>query len=401
MNANKKPVVVLNCKLGALAIMRSLGKLGVPIYGVDSDPHAPGLLSRYCKKKYVFEYDSKNPRSYLDFILSLGREIGPEAILIPTSDAMSSFVSNNSKQLAEYFLFPEMPSSLVDGLISKEGMYHLAIENNIPTPKTIFPKNLDDVLECAADIAYPVMLKAIDGDRLQERTGKKMVAAICRDDLVEKYRALEDPEQPNLMLQELIPGGDDQVYIFNGYFNAQSECLAAFTGYKVRQFPIHVGCASLGECRWNEDVARITIDFMKAIGYRGILDIGYRLDPRDGLYKVLDINPRVGQAFRLFLDEGGIDVVRALYLDLSGQRIPVIVPREGRRWMIEDWDFISCLHYYQEGSLKFREWLRSFKRLEEGAWFCWKDPYPFLYMKATFVNRVFGWFLRKVGLKGV
>ena len=100
--------------------------------------------------------------------------------------------------------------------------------------------------------------------------------------LIDAYRRLEDPEAPNLMIQELIPGADDQVYIFNGYFNAQSDCLVGFTGYKVRQFPVHVGCASLGECRWVETVAATTVNFMKAIGYRGILDIGYRLDPRDG-----------------------------------------------------------------------------------------------------------------------
>ena len=98
----------------------------------------------------------------------------------------------------------------------------------------------------------------------------------------------------------------------------------------MRQFPIHIGAASLGECKWNEDVADITINFMKKIGYRGILDIGYRLDPRDGRYKVLDVNPRVGQSFRLFLAKNGMDVVRTLYLDLTGQEIMYpIIPREG------------------------------------------------------------------------
>ena len=394
-----KPVLVLNCKLGALAIMRSLGSLGVPIYGVDSDPHSPGLLSRYCKERHVVDFDPEKPQDYLDFILYLGKKIGSRTILIPTSDELSAFVANNSKQLSKYFLFPEISSDLVDSLISKEGMYHLALKNNVPTPKTIFPKKLEDVLRCVDEIFFPVMLKGIDGRRLQGRTGVRMVAVFDKDDLVENYKLLEDPDQPNLMIQELIPGADDQVYIFNGYFNAKSECLAAFTGYKVRQFPIHVGCASLGECCWNEDVAKLTIDFMKTIGYRGILDIGYRLDPRDGLYKVLDINPRVGQAFRLFLDESGIDVVRTLYLDLSGQKVPLIIPREGRRWMIEDWDFISCFHYYQEGTLKFREWLKSFRRLEEGAWFCWKDPYPFLFMKVAFMAKAFSWLLKQAGLK--
>jgi D-aspartate ligase len=268
-------------------------------------------------------------------------------------------------------------------------MFAIASKAGVPSPATLFPQNLEDVLNYGAQIKFPVMLKGIYGNRLQERTGKKMVCARSREDLIKMYKELEDPEQPNLMLQELIPGGDDQVHIFNGYFNADSDCLAAFTGYKVRQCPIHVGCASLGEYRWNDEVADITVKFMKAIGYRGVLDIGYRLDPRDGRYKVLDVNPRVGQAFRIFVAENGMDVVRALYMDLTGQQLLPIVPREGRRWIIEDYDFIfSILSYYLEGSLTFGQWLRSFKGLEECAWFDLHDPLPFIKMAQGYIKRL-------------
>jgi predicted ATP-grasp superfamily ATP-dependent carboligase len=202
---------------------------------------------------------------------------------------------------------------------------------------------------------------------------------------------MEDPERPNLMLQEYIPGGDDQIFIFNGYFNRQGDCLAGFTGYKVRQFPVHVGCASLGECRWNETVATTTTDFMKAIGYQGILDIGYRFDARDGKYKVLDINPRIGQAFRLFVAKNNHDVARALYFDFTNQPQPPVERREGRRWLIEDFDLISSLHYYQEGTLTFGQWLQSFAGVEEQAWFSWRDPMPFLVMLKRMSSRFFHW----------
>jgi predicted ATP-grasp superfamily ATP-dependent carboligase len=136
---------------------------------------------------------------------------------------------------------------------------------------------------------------------------------------------------------------------------------------------------------------------MQSIGYQGILDIGYRLDPRDGRYKVLDINPRVGQAFRLFVAENGMDVVRSLYLDLTAQeQIQPIIPREGRRWVIEDYDIISSFHYSQEGSLRFGEWIRSFKGVEEGAWFSWKDPMPFLSMLGTLTKRSFSYLMKRI-----
>jgi predicted ATP-grasp superfamily ATP-dependent carboligase len=392
------PVLVLNCKLGALSIMRSLGSQGVHLYGVDEDQKSPGFLSRYCRGKFLMHFDEQREQEYLENVIGLGKQLGERAILIPTSDELSLFVAKHSDELYEYFIFPRNDHILVSELISKEGMYHLARKHAIPTPYTVFPKNLDDVLVYADDAKFPIMLKGIYGNRLQTRMGgKKMVIVHSREELIEKYKVLEDPDLPNLMIQEYIPGGDDQIYIFNGYFNEKSECLAAFTGYKIRQFPVHVGCASLGVCSWNQTVADITTTFMRSIGYKGVLDIGYRLDPRDGLYKVLDINPRVGQAFRLFVAENGMDAVRSLYLNLTGQdSINPIIPKEGRRWVIEDFDIISSLHYHWEGTLGFRDWLHSFKGVEEGAWFSWKDPLPFLVMLKALTKKALLWLMKRI-----
>jgi D-aspartate ligase len=253
---------------------------------------------------------------------------------------------------------------------------------------------VEDVLLHLEHIEFPVMLKAIHGNRLQAQKGKKMVIVRSRNELMDSYRSLEDPASPNLMIQEYIPGDDDQIFIFNGYFEEKSECLAGFTGHKLRQYPVHVGCASLGICRWNQAVADTTVQFMKKIGYKGVLDIGYRLDPRDGFYKVLDINPRVGQAFRLFLGEDGMDVVRALYLNLTGQSVPRVVPREGRRWVIEDFDLESSLDYYREGSLGLGEWIKSYGGVEESAWFDRKDLRPFVHMALEFGGKAMRWAIR-------
>ena len=390
------PVVVVNCQLGALAIMRSLGPFGIRLIGVDADPGAPGLRSRFCHERHVLKFEEDNPGPYLEGLLAIGRGIGRRAILIATSDETTQFVADHAAALREHFVFQDNSPDLVRALASKKEMFELAMRCNIPTPDTKFPQCFRDVEMYAERGRFPVMVKGIYGNRLQLRTKKKMVIVQTREELFEAYRELEDPEQPNLMLQEYIPGGDDQVYIFNGYFNRESDCLVGFTGHKIRQYPVHVGCASLGECRWNETVAKQTTDFMKAVGYQGILDIGYRLDARDGKYKVLDINPRLGQAFRLFVAENNHDVARALYLDLTGQAQPPVIRREGRRWMIEDFDIISSLHYYQEGSLGFLEWFRSFKGVEEAAWFSWQDPVPYFLMLRLLGRRSFHYLFRRV-----
>ena len=392
------PVVVVNCKLGALAIMRSLGPLGVPLYGVDMDPRSPAMLSRYCRERFLYGLDENRPTEFLDRLLELGGRLGRPAILIPTSDETAQFVVDHADPLGRRFIFPKNSPAMIARLVSKKGMYEMALEHHVPSPVTLFPKSLEDVKAFLPRTTFPVMLKGIFGNRLQARFRRRMVIVQSSEELIEKYQEMEDPEMPNLMLQEYIPGDDDQIYIFNGYFDRNSRCLAAFTGHKIRQFPVHVGCASLGVCRWNEEVARTTIRFMQAIGYQGILDIGYRYDPRDGQYKVLDANPRVGQAFRLFVAENNMDVVKSLYLDLTGQDQFSIVPREGRRWLIEDFDLISTLHYFQEGTLNLGDWVRSFKGVEEAAWFSWSDPRPFVKMVGDLLKRLSGWVLKRVGI---
>jgi len=144
---------------------------------------------------------------------------------------------------------------------------------------------------------------------------------------------------------------------------------------------------TLGVCSSNEVVEATTKRLMKAIGYRGIVDMGYRYDARDGQYKLLDVNPRIGATFRLFVGTNGIDVARALYLDLTGQQVETAGAREGRKWLVENYDTISSLRYVRDRRLAPTDWLRSFRGVNEGAWFALDDPLPFAVMWLRFLAR--------------
>jgi predicted ATP-grasp superfamily ATP-dependent carboligase len=194
--------------------------------------------------------------------------------------------------------------------------------------------------------------------------------------LLERYQAVEDPAMPNVMLQEYIPGGDEMTWTFNGYFDRSEECRVAFTGRKLRNYPPYFGMASLGLCVHNDQVLNTTIAFMKAIGYRGPLDLGYRYDARDGRYKVNDINPRVGGMFRCFVGANGMDVVRALYQDMTGQAVVPASTVENRKWIVEDCDWISALRYWRDAKLTLREWRESLRGIAETSYIAGDDLLP-------------------------
>jgi predicted ATP-grasp superfamily ATP-dependent carboligase len=370
-------VLALKAHHGTLGLARSLGRWGVPVHVVHNDPDHATLLSRYVTGAYQWDVSRQPVERSIGWLLALGRSLGGRVVLIPTSDDTAELVAQHADALRPTFLFQDNRPELVRALSNKRSLHDLAIRAGIPTAETTFPQSFEEVRRFAAGASFPVMLKASDGLRLQARTGKKMVIVRTREELLDQYRRLEDPADPDLMLQEYIPGGDDTIWMFNGYFDAQSDCVFGVTGKKLRQYPVHTGATSLGICLENRVVRELTCRLVKATGYRGILDIGFRYDARDGGYKLLDPNPRIGQSFRLFVSREGMDVARYLYLDLTGQALPSATPVEGRKWVVEDWDLESALDYWREGSLSASEWIASFPGVEEAAWWSSDDRAPF------------------------
>jgi predicted ATP-grasp superfamily ATP-dependent carboligase len=283
-------------------------------------------------------------------------------------------------------------------------MYELCKEIDVPTAETLFPKTIAEVEAFLDLVRFPLVLKAIDGDRLMRHAGVRLLIARNRSELLDGFRRLEEPGFPNLMLQEYIPGEDDTIWMFNGYFDRDSECRFGITGRKLRQHPVHTGMTCLGICLPCPPVEENTKRIAKAVGYRGIIDIGYRFDRRDGLYKLLDINPRIGATFRLFVDRNGMDVARAQYLDLTGQPVPPTEPHWGRKWAVEDKDVVSSWKYFREGTLGPVAYAKSLRGVDETAYLAADDPVASALYAFTFAGRVLGGAVRTaaraVGLAG-
>jgi predicted ATP-grasp superfamily ATP-dependent carboligase len=256
-------------------------------------------------------------------------------------------------------------------------MYELCLELGVPTPETRFFSSREELVAIADSSRYPVVFKGIDTTLAGQETGVRMVIASSRDELLRAHTELDDVHEPRFMVQDYIPGTEDTTWMFNGYFDADSECRIGVCGRKLRQSPPYTGATSLGECLENQTVWETTVTMMKRLGYRGILDIGYRYDERDGQYKLLDANPRLGASFRLFVDSNGLDVLRAMYSDLSGRSpSPRGATVVGRKWLVETSDGASAMVYRRDGLLTARAWLRSLRGVREAAWLARDDPGP-------------------------
>jgi predicted ATP-grasp superfamily ATP-dependent carboligase len=361
---------------GGLGIIRSAGRLGIPVFQVHEGGRPSIARSRYSHGDLTFP-QAVSVEQKLEILNDFSRDHG-RAVLIPVDDTSAMFVGDHASELEAGFLFPDQPSGLARALASKREMHRLCLEHDIPTPAADFPESEGDVLRHAGEAEFPVVAKIIDNS-LPASAGARSVS-IARDseDLLDAYRLMRSPDGSNVMLQEYIPGGAESIWMLNGYFDAGSDCLLAFTGQKVRQSPPYTGATALGVCRANPTVEATTKRFMKALGYRGILDLGYRFDSRDGQYKLLDVNPRIGATFRLFVGADGMDVLRALYLDLTGQKVSPSAQRDGRRWIVETLDLKSSWTYIRRGDVTVTAWLRSLRHLDETAWWDRGDPLPLI-----------------------
>jgi D-aspartate ligase len=360
---------------GALGIARSAGRLGIPVYRLGLERWAPAAFSRYNSGWSTIPAHA-GAEQILTTLRERRRSIG-QAIIVPIDDVSSVFLDEHAGELADDFLFPRQPQGLAQALSSKRAMFELCCEHGVPTPWSAFPESQEELLELVEHTGFPVVLKCINvGDA--PTSAPRVAIAADRHELTAAYRTMQGAASHNVMLQEYVPGTPESVWMFNGYFDARSECRFGFTGKKIRQSPPYTGVTTLGACEPNPTVEETTVRLMKALSYRGILDIGYRYDNRDGQYKLLDVNPRIGGTFRLFVGADGMDVLRALYLDLTGAEVPAPAPQPGRRWLVDPLDLASSAIYRRRGDITVRAWLRSFRGVRETAWFALDDPLPFL-----------------------
>jgi D-aspartate ligase len=361
---------------GGLGVIRSLGRLGVPVYGVHEGWWAPAASSRYLRGRWYWRPSPDDAERVRADLLQLAHRIGQPAVLIPTDDAGSIFLAEHGDALRPWFLFPDPPRDLPRRLADKYSLYHLCRALGVASPRAMVPRSLAEAIAFAADTGFPVVAKLTSP---WHSAGAKLRSTMIVADLARLTGMYGDCRRTGaeIMLQEFIPGGPGQDWFFHGYCGADSVCRPAFTGIKERSYPARAGLTSLGRSMPNARLRGEMTGLLAQLGYRGIMDLDLRWDARDGQYKLLDFNPRLGAQFRLFRDSAGVDVATAAYLDLTGQRIPDGEQVNGRGFLVENYDPIGALAYWRGGELGLGSWVASLRTVDEMAWFARDDLRPF------------------------
>jgi predicted ATP-grasp superfamily ATP-dependent carboligase len=365
---------------GGVGAIRTLGRAGVSVYAVTEDRLTPAAVSRYLTGRFVapttgLEDDSR----LLEIFAGIGKQLGRPVIALPTDEEAAVFVAEHADELSPWFITPQVNPSLPRRLASKRGLHDICVELGIPTPHAVFPTSLANVRTFAQEATFPVVAKNVDPfSRLRDPAVGSSTIIRTPESLLTLAADWSDP--PSVMLQEYIPSAVAEDWIFHGYFDVSSECLVGFTGVKYRSWPPLGGVTSYARIVTNETLAQLSAEMCRRLGFRGIVDLDWRFDRRDQRYKLLDFNPRVGAQFRLFETTAGIDVVRAMHLDLTGRPIPPGVPVAGRGFAVEYLDAPARIAYRRLGPCALP--VAHLPGRVEPAWFARDDLMPFVVASA-------------------
>ncbi|GAA3444394.1 ATP-grasp domain-containing protein [Planomonospora venezuelensis] len=374
---------------GTLAAVRSLGRAGVEVHAVLEGPHAPAARSRHLTRMYRWPDGPRTPEALVAALESIAARIGRRALLIPMDDAGAIFTAEHAAALRPSFLLPDQVPELPRRLADKAALAELCASLDIAQPETRVIRSEADAAAAASGLGLPLMAKWAKPWLLPPGSGLRSTAPVRTPQAAARIFAQAAGHGSELLFQRFVPGAPGSDWFFQGYFGAGSSCLLGGAGRKERAYPPRAGLTTLGRWLPNPRVEAAAHRIAAALGYRGVLDLDFRHDAAADVYYLLDFNPRLGAQFRLFTDDGGLDLVRALHLDLTGGAVPEGRPAYGRTYLVENYDAFPAFHDRRTGELTYAGWLRSVREADEFAWFSAEDFKPFVAMTRQTLKRGF------------
>ncbi len=147
---------------GALAVARTLGRLGVPVYAVVEDAYTPLSMSRYLTKAFVWDSCPTDPESFVKAMSVIAQFIARPTIIFPMDDLSAVFVAENATRLAQWFIIPPIPPKLPRQLANKACFHALCAEIGMPLARSVMPHSFDDVRAFTESTRFPVVVKAAE-----------------------------------------------------------------------------------------------------------------------------------------------------------------------------------------------------------------------------------------------
>ena len=290
-----KRAIVIGCDVNGLGVIRSLGLKGFQIIAMSYNRTDFGQASKYVYEKIKIPHPRTEEKEFIEFLVKNSHK-WKGALIFDSNDDVLVSMSKNKAELADYYKIVAPEWDVLRVFIEKPETYRLAEKCSVPYPKTLLPKTLDEVFEIKDEITYPCILKPVLGHEFMSRFKSKNFEVNNRDELLSKFELCLESRY-EIMIQEIIPGPDSNIYQCIVYINSEGYINARFLDRKLRQNPPKFGVARVAI---SEDgisqVEEFTETMLKEVNFRGIAHSEFKKDPRDNRFKLMEINGRTSRS---------------------------------------------------------------------------------------------------------
>jgi predicted ATP-grasp superfamily ATP-dependent carboligase len=328
LNPNGSVLVLDGQWRNTLSVVRSLGRRGIQIDVGEDTPLALCSFSKYVKRHFVYPSVKSDPEKFKKMLVERIRNIKYDMV-IPITDAMVSFISGNRDEISKYTCIPFVDNETLHFALDKAEVLRFARKIGVPAPKSYLPSEYAGPDELIDQLKYPVVLKPKSG------YGSRGLAYVKDKD---EFRIKYDQITANYgkpLIQEQIPSegkgiGVSMLYDFN------HEMKAHFTHVRLREFPVSGGPSTLRESIWHPELVRTADRLMRSLHWVGIAMVEFKMDPRDGIPKLMEINPRFWGSLELAV-QSGVDfpwLLYRLYLDGAVKKVRTYKVGYRCRWLL-------------------------------------------------------------------
>ena len=382
--------IVTGSDYRALALVRSLGRKGIPVLVLRHGDDLLAARSRYATMQLPFEAETEMQRAAR--LLDLADELQLDGwVVFPTDDEAAAMIGRQHESLAERFVLTTPPWEVLRWAYDKRLSYRLAQSLAVPYPRTW---TAAQVLELGYEIElpFPLIIKPAIKEEFNPLTAAKAWQVNDRDELRARLtEAVEMVDCDLLLLQETIPG-NGAAQLSYAALCEEGRVLASVTARRTRQYPADFGRAStFVETIEQPQVAELSQQLLEEMRFSGLIEVEFKRDPRDDELKLLDINPRVW-GWHSLCQRAGVDFPYLAWRLAQGLSVPASEAELGVRWLRFSTDFPTALREIARGRLPARDYVRSLRGPRAQAIFARDDPWPGLVelpmLIATLIRRL-------------
>jgi predicted ATP-grasp superfamily ATP-dependent carboligase len=268
----------------ALAGVRSLGRRGFFVGVGEGTRLAPAMFSRYCRRRFVHPSVVGEPEAFLA-ALERELEIGGYEVLLPMELSTQLLVTAHRERLTPLVRIPFADAEVTRRVHDKGTLAAFARERGIACPATFFPRGPADAAAMARELPYPVLIKP-----RHSSGGRGIVRVECVADFPAAYSRVHARSAAPIVQECLPPGGEALGVAV--LMNFASEPKASFAYRRLREYPIAGGPSTLRESIWNPELQERAERLLASLGWTGVAMVEFKVDPRNGDPKLLEVNPR-------------------------------------------------------------------------------------------------------------